>query len=78
MNDYFQRRNVMRLLDSIPDILRSAPRHRCRRRIRKFLPAVLLLAVGAAFSVLIVYPFLPDHAQTWVLRIQAKVEELAP
>lgn len=78
MNDYFQRRNVMRLLGSIPDILRSAPRHRRRRGIRKFLPVVLLLAAGAAFSVLIVYSFLPDDAQTWVLRIQAKIKELAP
>lgn len=78
MNDYFRRRNVMRVLSSIPDILKSAPRHRRRRRIRKFLPTVLLLAAGAAFSVLVVYPFLPDDAQTWVIGIQAKVEELAP
>jgi hypothetical protein len=39
---------------------------------------VILILVGAALSVLIVFPLLPSHAQIWVHHMQEEIAVLVP
>lgn len=76
-NDYHARRSLFRILGSVNDILLSNRQNRRRRRIKRLLPIALTLGAGAAFFVLAVYPILPDQAQSWIIRMQERINELA-
>lgn len=46
---------------------------RLKRRLGPGFTALALLALGAAISVLVVYPLLPHGAQSWVSEVQSQI-----